>query len=56
MNREIFGKHTHDIVKYTPKSAKNNKTTGAARECLYNFGKMGYHFNAIESHGRESGA
>ena len=49
-------KHTHYIIKYAPESAKNNKTKGAGRECLYNFGKLGYHFNAMESHGRESGA
>ena len=48
--------HTHYIIKYAPESAENNKIKGAGRECLYNFGKLGYHFNAMESHGRESGA
>ena len=47
-------KHTHYIIKYAPESAKNNKTKGAGRECLYNFGKLGYHFNAMESHGKKA--
>lgn len=47
IEQKTSGKHTQYILKYMPGDAKNNKTMGAAIECLYNCGKLGYHFNAI---------
>lgn len=36
IEQKTSGKHTQYILKYMPRDAKNNKTMGAAIECLYN--------------------